>query len=140
LLKNFPKHTRESYKLRFFDVEGLMWLSLLNCYEFHRTLYPYYYKRNDRSLFELTQYAIEQSLVCNSVVGEEIQQISSYMPTCIELCKKINGLSILFEDTRINEPFRVNCFGTKDTRIFPIINLGETENFRLIYGVPCQKK
>ncbi len=139
LLASHPKHIKESYQLRFFDLEGLMWLSLLNCYEFHRTPYPYYYRRNDRALFELTQHASKQSLVCNSAVGEEIRQISSYMPNCVKICKEMNGLPMIFEDTRINEPFRTNCFGTKDVRTFPVINLGAAENFRLITEFPAKK-
>jgi len=132
ITSNYPKYVKESHELRFFDLEGLMWLSLLNCYEFHRTSYEYNYIKNDKILFDLTKQSYNQSRTCNSVVGREIQQIYPYTEQCEHLCTIIQNENMIFEDIRINEPFRVNCFGSEHKRYFSIINLGSCNNVRLV--------
>lgn len=129
---NYPKHIKESHGLRFFDIEGLMWLSLLNCYEFHLTSYESYYQKNDQALFELTRHAHKTSNVCNSKVVQQIQRIETIMPQVKYLCDIIKDIPVVLDDIRINNPFRVNKFKKNSQLYFSIINLGDRDNARLI--------
>jgi hypothetical protein len=126
-------HRRESHQLVFMDSEGLMWMSLVALYECYRNKDPQMARRVSRSLFEMTAYAFDRRQPCNSVVGLETQLLEQYRAKCIELANQLSQYHLLFKDTRVNKPFRVNCFGENETtRHYAVINLGLKANLRLV--------
>lgn len=132
-IMNTHKHCeKELNGIRYLSVEGLMLLSLLNCYEFHRSPYPNYYKKNDRTLLRLTKYAHDHSGMCNNKVAGEIEKISAFIEPCIALCNRIKDVPIAYLDIRVNEPFRVNCFENEHSVFFSIINLGPKDHCRVV--------
>ncbi len=137
-LLQLPHYIRESHGLRFFDTEGLLWLAMSNLYEQSRTPYRHSYPRNERALFELTRHAYKRGITCNTTVAKTLDNLNVYTDNCVAMSDQLSSLEILFKDTRINEPFRVNCFGNEDHRIFSVINPGTVANFRLITDLHAQ--
>ena len=126
----FPVNVREAGGLRFLDVQGLMWLALLNRQEFDRTLYKY--PKNDKALFRLSLYANRTGLLCNTKIGPELLELVKYTEKCKEIVNILSESKLLFKDTRINFPFKINCFEYGDIRILPIINTGSVADARIV--------
>lgn len=134
-LINFPMYVRESHGLRFLDAQGLMWIALLNQQEFDRTPYKNGYPRNNRMLFELTLHASRTKTTCNDKIGQQLLKLVNLT----EECKKISGhlydTPLMFKETRINFPFRINCFGYDYERVFSIVNTGTISDARVVTDI-----
>ncbi len=120
-LLQLPYYVEESGGFRFFTTNGLLWLALLNLYELHQMNNFEGYPRNSKALFELMEHAKNNGTICNTSTSNT--QLHKYNKNCKKILEIMSNMPILFLDTRVNTPFRINCFGTDNKRIFGVINI-----------------
>ena len=121
-----PHYVENSHNFVFFNTNGLLWLALLNLYELNQLGNSDGYPRNDAVLIELTNHAYERGMICNPSTVIELDLLEKYKVNCYKILDEINGLSLLYTDSQVNEPFRINCFGTENKRVCSIINLSRS--------------
>lgn len=131
-LMQTPHYIKEINGLRFLDTNGLLWLCLLNEQEKNITQYRDSYIRNKKALFEISNFNKHKNKIVNSSIINIFDKHCELYSNLLELSEELSAHNQLFKDTKINDPFKVNCFGNESKRIFSIINLGNKEDFRVI--------
>lgn len=131
-LLHTPFNVTETNGCRFFNTQGLMWLCLLNIYE--STYNDNQYPRNKKAIYELTKHAMQFSMPCNTKLGHLWYLDETKTKNCIKMCEIIRTMKLDFQDIRINDPFKVNCFSDENSNfIYSVISTGENINdFRII--------
>lgn len=120
--------------ITYLNVNGLLWMALLNLQEFDRTRYRDMCSTNDKALFELTLLAHDKRphYSYNDKIIKEMESLESKNIRCQFFSDKLSTLDLQYRDTRINEPFRINAFGNTDNRIYSIVNTGSKNNCRIV--------
>lgn len=120
-------------KITYININGLLWMSLLNLQEFDRTKYRDTCTTNDRSLFELTMMAHKKSCYSyNDKIIKNILKYSDYTNECQKFSDQLVGYEMFYVDTRVNDPFRINVFGNGIEIIYSIINVGSPTECRIV--------
>lgn len=125
-----PFNVRETQGLRFFDVQGLMWLCLLNEYE--STYNNNNYLRNKKALYEISKYCSEHKMPCNTKLEYLWHNDLYKSKNCAKICDILNRMETNFDDIKINAPFKVNSFTKDQDHAYAVVNLGEETDCRII--------
>lgn len=135
-LMSTPFNIKESNGFRFFDIQGLMWLCLLNNYEsnYNNNRYP----RNDKALYEISKHAFQFKQPCNSKLVSFWQHDYDKTQTLLTILNAMKNMKQDFSDVKVNDPFRVNVFCDEKNYAYSIINLGDENSCRVI--TPFQHK
>jgi len=118
-------YVRTRHGLTFLDLEGLMWLYLINYYtnsSFNMDIRKY--------KVSLTQ--IYRNLLSNVTAKTMYHNIPDLNEKYINLFLQFSKAEQLYKDIRINKPFQVNSFRLVEKELFAVINNGSTCDARLV--------
>lgn len=114
-------YTIQKHGLTYVDIEGLLWLYMINLLACNLDEHSDDYKNHVLNAL----VSIHQIHSTNEFrILPYAKEIPDYSKKCTELCTHLSLSEMKYVDVRINKPFTVRCFQKDHSFLYPIVNLG----------------